>query len=110
MGVRGAALATILSQFVSAVWVFHFLTGKKAVITLSWRHMRPDPRLIRKITGLGLSGFIMSVTNGSVQIMCNATLQRWGGDLYVGIMTVINSVREIITMPANASQTAPSRS
>ena len=101
MGVRGAALATIISQFVSAVWVFHFLTGKKAVITLSPAYMKPEPAVIKKITGLGLSGFIMSITNGSVQIMCNATLQRYGGDLYVGIMTVINSVREIITMPAN---------
>ena len=63
--------------------------------------MKPELPIIKKITGLGLSGFIMSVTNGSVQIMCNATLQHYGGDLYVGIMTVINSVREIITMPAN---------
>ena len=71
------------------------------VITLSRAYMKPELPIIKKITGLGLSGFIMSVTNGSVQIMCNATLQHYGGDLYVGIMTVINSVREIITMPAN---------
>lgn len=101
MGVRGAALATIISQFVSAVWVFHFLTGKKAVLTLSPAYMRPDFSVVKNIAGLGLSGFVMSITNSSVQIMCNATLQHWGGDLYVGIMTVINSVREIITMPVN---------
>lgn len=99
MGVRGAATATILSQFVSAVWVFRFLTGKKALIALSKQSLRLEKNMIKEITGLGMSGFVMAITNGSVQIMCNATLQNYGGDLYVGIMTVINSVREIITMP-----------
>ena len=61
--------------------------------------MKPDLSLIKEITLLGTSGFAMSVTNGIVQIVCNAVLARSGGDLYVGIMTVINSVREIITMP-----------
>lgn len=101
MGVRGAALATILSQFTSAVWVFRFLSSKKAVIRLPRSLARPDLSIVKDITGLGLSGFVMSITNGSVQIMCNAMLQRHGGDLYVGIMTVINSVREIITMPVS---------
>lgn len=101
MGVQGAAAATVISQFVSAVWVFCFLTGQKAVICITGKYMRPEAALVKEITGLGLSGFIMAVTNGSVQIMCNAALQRYGGDLYVGIMTVINSVREIVTMPVN---------
>ena len=61
--------------------------------------MKLDFRLVKEICALGLAGFIMAITNGSVQIVCNATLSRYGGDLYVGIMTVINSVREIITMP-----------
>lgn len=101
MGVQGAAAATVISQFVSAVWVFCFLTSQKAVIRITGKYMRPEAALVKEITGLGLSGFIMAVTNGSVQIMCNAALQRYGGDLYVGIMTVINSVREIVTMPVN---------
>lgn len=101
MGVRGAASATVLSQFVSAVWVFRFLTGRKAILRIAGTYMRPEAALVKEITGLGLSGFVMAVTNGSVQIMCNATLQRYGGDLYIGIMTVINSVREIVTMPVN---------
>ena len=63
--------------------------------------MTLQPSLIKEITALGMAGFIMAITNGSVQIICNATLQKYGGDLYVGIMTVINSVREIITMPVN---------
>ena len=54
---------------------------------------------VRRILSLGASGFVMSLTNSLVQILCNATLQRVGGDLYVGVMTVINSVREVITMP-----------
>lgn len=101
MGVKGAALATVLSQMVSALFVLRFLTGEKAVYTLKREFMNLDWKLIKEITGLGMSGFIMAVTNGSVQIMCNATLQRYGGDLYVGIMTVINSVREIMNMPIN---------
>lgn len=101
MGVRGAAAATILSQSVSAVYVFSFLRGKKALFRLYRGAMKPDGKLIREITALGLSGFVMSVTNGLVQIVCNAMLSKFGGDLYVGVMTVINSVREIITMPVS---------
>lgn len=101
MGVKGAALATILSQGISAVWVIRFLTGKNAILKLSKEYMKLDYKLIREITMLGTSGFVMAVTNGSVQIMCNAVLARYGGDLYVGVMTVINSVREIINMPVN---------
>ena len=96
MGVRGAAVATVLSQGVSALWVFRFLRGRKALLKQA---MKLDAALVKEITLLGTSGFVMSVTNGTVQIVCNAVLARHGGDLYVGIMTVINSVREIITMP-----------
>lgn len=101
LGVRGAALATILSQFASAFWVLRFLNGKKSLIKLSPASMKLDFKLVREIISLGLSGFVMSITNGSVQIMCNVTLQRYGGDLYVGIMTVLNSVREIVHMPVS---------
>lgn len=101
MGIQGAAVATVISQGLSAAWVLKFLTGKKAVLKLNRDSMRPDKRLIKEITGLGTAGFVMSVTNGAVQIVCNATLQRFGGDVYVGVMTVLNSVREIATMPVN---------
>lgn len=99
MGVKGAALATIIAQLVSAIWVLHFLIYKKEIIPLSRKQLKLQPPLIREISALGMSGFVMSITNGSVQIICNATLQHYGGDLYVGIMTVINSIREIVTMP-----------
>lgn len=101
MGVRGAALATIISQFLSAVWILKFLTGKKTILKLKRAGFRLKGSRIRNIMGLGMSGFTMSITNCSVQIMYNASLQAVGGDLYVGIMTVINSVREVISMPVN---------
>lgn len=99
MGVRGAAVATVLSQFISAAWVLRFLTGKRAVLHLKKEAMKIQWRRVRNIMALGVSGFIMAFTNSLVQIVCNATLQVYGGDLYVGIMTVLNSVREIFTMP-----------
>ena len=99
MGVGGAALATNISQMVSAVWVLRFLTGKKALLTLKRNTLRVDCKLAKSIVGLGTSGFIVQATNCVVQIVCNVTLQNFGGDLYVGIMTVLNSVREIMALP-----------
>ena len=101
MGVQGAAWATIISQGLSAAWIVSFLTGKRTILKLRKGAFRLSRKRILKITGLGLSGFTMSITNSSVQIMYNASLSAWGGDLYVGIMTVINSVREIISLPVN---------
>ena len=99
MGVQGAALATVISQGLSAAWIYRFLTGPKTILRLKLTCMKLERKRVREIIGLGLSGFTMSITNGVVQIMCNATLQLYGGDLYVGVMTVINSVREIVSMP-----------
>ena len=79
MGVQGAALATVISQGLSAAWVMKFLTGKKAILQLSKRAMHLEWKLVKEIIFLGTSGFVMSVTNGLVQIVCNATLQRYGG-------------------------------
>jgi len=101
MGVRGAALATIISQFLSALWIVLFLTGKKTILRLKFSALRLKKHRVQAITALGMSGFTMSITNSLVQIMYNSSLQRYGGDLYVGIMTVINSVREVISMPVN---------
>lgn len=98
MGVKGAALATILSQFISAVWVLHFLTGKKVTIRLERRCLRLSGWIVKSILGLGLSPFIMSMTNSAVQIMYNSSLQMYGGDIYVAVMTVITSIREVILM------------
>ncbi len=99
MGVRGAALATVISQTISAMWVLRFIIGKKALIPLTRDNITLDKSIIIDITRLGTSNFIMQGTNCAVQIVCNRTLQIYGGDLYVGIMTVANSVREIFMLP-----------
>lgn len=101
MGIRGAALATVISQALSAVWILWFLTGKKAILRLKLSCMKPEFKRIKEITALGMSGFTMAITNCTVQVVCNATLQVYGGDLYVGIMTVINSLREVAIMPVH---------
>lgn len=99
MGVGGAALATVISQSVSAWWVLSFLTGKKVLIRISRKYMRLSFSLVKEIVSLGLAGFIMRATNCLVQVVCNSTLKIYGGDLYIGIMTIINSVRDILSLP-----------
>ncbi len=105
MGVKGAALATVLSQAISAAWVLKFLTGRRALLHLKLRCMALERKRVKQIIALGLSGFFMNMTNSLVQIVCNATLQRYGGDLYVGIMTIINSLREVFFMPVHGLTT-----
>lgn len=101
MGVRGAALATVISQCAAALWTVRFLVGKRTLIRIRTDRMRPEKKRVKRIIALGMSGFTMQVTNSVVQMVCNATLQHYGGDMYVGIMTIIYSVREIISMPIN---------
>lgn len=101
MGVSGAALATIISQAISAMWVLNFLFGKKAIVPLKLNNIRINKGRTLEIFKLGTSNFIMHGTNCLVQVACNSTLQTYGGDLYVGIMTVVNSVREIFILPIN---------
>ena len=108
MGVQGAALATVIAQGCSAVWVLKFLTGKRAILRLKFDCMALSARRVRKIVSLGLAGFFVNLTNSLVQVVCNTTLQAYGGDLYVGAMTIINSIREVVSMPvqglSNGSQ------
>lgn len=99
MGVRGAALATVISQCVSAIWVMHFLIANKTGISLKIRYMKLKAQTVKNVLSLGVSGFMQQATNCLVQIVCNVTLRNYGGDLYVGIMTIINSVREIVSLP-----------
>ena len=108
MGVREAALATIISQLCSAIWVLRFLTGKKAILNLKKSAMKISWKRVGSIVSLGMSGFFMAFTNSLVQVVCNATLQTWGGDIYVGVMTVLNSVRDIFTMPVHGLTTGAS--
>lgn len=99
MGVRGAALATVISQAVSGIWVIRFLTGKKTLLQVRKSNMKLERKLVCSIVTLGASGFIVQATNALVQIVCNVSLQSYGGDLYVGIMTVLHSVRELLSLP-----------
>ncbi|MBR2742792.1 MAG: MATE family efflux transporter [Clostridia bacterium] len=99
LGVRGAALASVISQAVSAVWVMRFLTGRRAEIPLEIKSIRPDRATAAAISKLGAANFIMQGTNFLVQVVCNYTLQGYGGDMYVGIMTVAISIRDIFMLP-----------
>lgn len=100
-GVQGAAIATVISQLVSALWVMKFLTGKRALIPLRRTQIRWQPEILKDTVQLGFSHFIMSFTNAVTQFAYNYELRALGGDVLVGAMTVINSVREVVTMPAN---------
>ena len=104
MGVRGAALATVIAQVCSAAWVLAFLTGRRAILRLDRGSLGLDGPILRRVCGLGLTGFTFSVTNSLVQAIGNAQLQSCGapsgtGDLYVAAMTAITSVREIVFQP-----------
>ena len=108
MGVQGAAVATVISQFISASWTVIFLTGRRTIIKLSIVSFKLSAKRILKICGLGLSGFTMAITNSAVQMVNNSCLSIHGGDIYIAAITVINSVREVIQMPitgiSNSSQ------
>lgn len=99
MGVRGAALATIISQAVSAVWVIRFLTSKKSVIRIRRKHVRLSAKTVGSIAALGISPFIMQSTESLVMITLNSGLQKYGGDLYVGTMSIMTSIMQLIVIP-----------
>ena len=100
MGIAGAALATVVSQTVSAVWVLAFLRSRHAPLRL--RRLLIDRAQLRSIVKLGLTGFTFRVTNSLTQALVNIMLKAWGGaasTLYIGAMSLINSIREIISLP-----------
>ena len=101
MGVSGAALATVLSQAVSAVWILRFLRGKKAVLKLRPANMRLVPSVIGPCLALGLSSFVMVSTESILSISFTSSLARFGGDVAVGAMTVLTSINQLVTMPLN---------
>lgn len=100
MGVRGAALATIISQAVSAAWVVRFLTSEKSVIKIRKKNMKLDKKIVARVAALGVSPFIMQSTESLVSITLNSGLQAYGGDLYVGAMSILASVMQLCTIPA----------
>ena len=102
MGVRGAALATVISQTASALWVLFFLRSRRAALRLT--RLVVDREQLKNIVKLGLTGFTLEVTSSLTQAIVNIMLKAWGGalsTLYVGAMSLINSVREIVSLPNN---------
>ncbi len=99
MGVRGAALATILSQGVSAVWVLSFLLGKKTSIKIRKNYMRPQKEILLPILALGVSPFIMQSTESLLSVALNTSLLKYGGDVAVGAYTVLASILQIVNLP-----------
>lgn len=99
MGVRGAALATILSQAVSAIWVVKFLTGKKTIIKIKRKYIKIQPKIIFPCIVLGLGPFIMQSTESILNICFNSSLLKYGGDMAVGAMTIMSSVMQFALLP-----------
>lgn len=99
MGVKGAAIATVISQAVSAAWNVKALVDKKAVLKIVPACIRPDLRVIGQIFSLGISPFIMRSTESLISIVLNHQLQKFGGDLYVGSLTIMQSVMQLFSAP-----------
>ncbi len=100
MGVRGAAIATVISQAVSALWTILFLTGRKTKLKLNFSDMKPDMKLLLPCLALGLAPFVMQSTEAVINIAFNSSLQKYGGDVAVGTMTVASTIMQIIWMPS----------
>ena len=99
LGVKGAALATIISQAVSAVWVVAFLAGKKTGIRLKKKYFKIDFKVLAPCIGLGVSPFIMQATESVINVCFNSSLLKYGGDLAVGAMTVLATVMQFSMLP-----------
>ena len=94
MGVKGAALATILSQAISAIWVLRFLSGKKTVLHIKWENMRVQGSVMLPVMALGISPFVMNITESLINIAFNSSLSKYGGDIAVGAMTILSSIMQ----------------
>ena len=100
MGVKGAAVATVIAQTVSALWVLHFLTSGKGKIKIRKKYLLPEFKIMKNVMSLGLAPFIMQSTTSLVLITFNKMLMLYGGDLAVSTMTIIKSVDQIVFLPA----------
>lgn len=99
MGVKGAALATVLSQAVGAVWILRFLTGKKTILHLRKDNLKLEKEIIVPCLALGISSFVMLSTESLLSVSFTSSLSRYGGDIAVGAMTIITSVSQLVLMP-----------
>lgn len=101
MGVKGAAVATVISQGLSAVWVVSFLLSKRSSIKIRKECMRLDGKILKSVFSLGISPFIMNATESFISIVLNRGLQIYGGDLYVGSLTIMQSIMQLFSAPVN---------
>lgn len=101
MGVKGAALATVISQAFSAIWVVNFLISKKSSLKIKRENLKLDMKFVKKIGSLGCSPFIIQSTESLVLLTLNSGLQKYGGDLYVGSMSILISVLQLIFVPVS---------
>lgn len=99
MGVQGAAIATVISQFVSAAWNISFLAGKNSSLKIIAARIRPDLKIMKSVFALGISPFIMRATESLISVVLNRGLQMYGGDLYVGALTIMQSVLQLFSAP-----------
>ena len=99
MGVKGAAFATIISQAIAAIWVIRFLRGKTTLLKIKKEYMKIDSKILWSCIGLGLSPFIMQATESIIAIAFNISLQKYGGDLAVGAMTILTSIMQFSMLP-----------
>jgi len=100
MGVKGAALATIISQALSSVWVIVFLSSKKSILKLKPRYFIPSPRILLPCIALGTATFIMQASESVIAVCFNSSLLKYGGDIAVGAMTILTSVMQFAMLPA----------
>ena len=101
MGVAGAAIATVISQAVGAIWILKFLSGSKTILKLKPAFMKPDTGVMLSCLALGVSTFIMLSTESILSISFSSSLARYGGDLAVGAMTIITSLSQLVMMPVS---------
>ena len=101
MGVKGAAIATVISQGLSAAWVMSFLLGKKSSLKIRRSCMRLEGRILGSVFSLGISPFIMNATESFISIVLNHGLQAYGGDLHVGSLTIMQSIMQLFSAPIN---------
>ncbi len=99
MGVKGAAIATVISQFISMVWILRFLTGSKTELKIRKENLKLNPQIFLPCMALGLSPFIMQATESLISVCFNSSLLKYGGDIAVGSMTILTSVMTFSILP-----------
>lgn len=99
MGVQGAAIATIISQIASCIWVLWYYFGGKSLLKIKKENMKLNPKVIKTIVSIGMAPFAMQIAASIISVLSNRSLKLYGGDLAIGAMTVVNSVSMLIMMP-----------